>query len=292
MTNKIVALDRINRESIHDADVLRLVDELTNLSQTLADKEAAIRLLTEQKQILERLVSIKVATYTSLLQKIIEELNGSLKDIIFNSKQLFQQVGIVIQPELLNHLDKIFFSAEDLKDFLLEIEPLSHLTVPETSTNGFSLSYLLEVLKRIIPEYFQKDLTIAVEHDCCIVGDFDLLINILRQLLMHAISNVRKLRERMICIGVSDQQQAPVFYIKHKGAGLKNNQILSELPQLKKLIDTLGGKIWVSAKGKKDGYSYSFSFGEKYTVKHPDAQSATKELKDKDDNSLETEEQK
>jgi hypothetical protein len=267
MTEKSAAFEPVNREAIKETDVSRLIEELDNLTRIVKNREAAISQLAEQKNLLERLIGIKVATYTSLLQKIIEELNGSLKDIIFNSKQLLQQVGIATQPDLLNNLDKVLGSAEDLKGFLVEIEPLAHLTVVETTTDGFTLSYLLGVLKRIIPEYFQKDLTIRMENDCSITGDFDLLINIYRQLLMHAIGNVRKLRQRTIALGVSSQKGAPVFYIRHKGEGLNNDQIMSEFPYLKKLIDALGGTMWVRAKGGQGGISYSFSFGEKYIVK-------------------------
>jgi hypothetical protein len=279
MTNKMISVDRsdktekidkinaINRESIRDTDAVRLGEELHRLTLSLVEKEEDINLLTEKKEILERLISIKVTTYTSLVQKIIEELNGSLKDIVFNSKQLLQQVGIVTQPELLNNLDKILDSAEDLKNFLHEIEPLTHLIVPETTSSGFTLSYLLKVLKRIIPEYFQKDLAITLENEHAIEGDFDLLINIFRQLLMHAISNVRKLRKRMITIGVTHQDQPPVFYISHEGAGLKNNRISAEFPYLIKLIESLGGTIRVSSKGKQGGYCYAFSFGDKFVIK-------------------------
>ena len=45
MTNKIIALDYINRESLHETDVLRLIEELQTLSQTLEDKEGTINLL-------------------------------------------------------------------------------------------------------------------------------------------------------------------------------------------------------------------------------------------------------
>lgn len=267
MTKKSVAFEPVNREAIKETDVPRLIKELDNLTRLVGNKETAVNQLTERNLLLERLIGIKVATYTSLLQKIIEELNGSLKDIIFNSKQLLQQVGIATQPDLLNNLDKVLASAEDLKGFLVEIEPLAHLTVVETTTEGFSLSYLLGVLKRIIPEYFQKDLTIRLENDYSITGDFDLLINIYRQLLMHAISNVRKLRQRTINLGISSRKGSPVFYVNHEGEGLNNDQVTSDFPYLKKLIGALGGTIWVRSKSGQGGISYSFSFGEKYIVK-------------------------
>jgi len=267
MTDKVVALDVLNREALHDGNGLRLIEDLKTLSRTLEMKEETIERLTAQKNLLERLLTIKEETYKSLLQKIIEELNGSLKDMIFNSKQLFQQVGLLLQPELLGNLDKILSSAEELKSFMNEITPLSHLIVPETTKNGFSLSYLLGVLKKIIPEYFQKDLTIHLENDCRVEGDFDLLINILRQLLMHVISNIRRVRTKAVIIGLSDQAQFPIFYIKHDGIGLKNRHIPAEFPHLKKLINALGGNIWVRSKRRRGGYSYSFSFGEKYIIK-------------------------
>jgi hypothetical protein len=242
------------------------MDELQNLSKILLEKETAIRSLTDEKNILERLLSVKVATYTGLLQKVIEELNGPLKEIVFHSQQLQQQVGIVTRPELLSCLDKIFFSSEDLKNFLLEIEPLSHLTLPETMTTGFSLSYLLTVVKRIIPEYFQKDLKIGVVEDRCVQGDFDLLINTFRQLLMYAIGNVRKLHERRIDIGVSTEEQAVVFYIQHGGRALKNSQLSSELPHFKKIVDKLGGTIQVSENSQPAGCRYTFSFGDRFII--------------------------
>ena len=248
-------------------DEVRGERELDRFERLLAEKEERITLLAEKKELLERLLSIKVTTYTSLVQKIIEELNGSLKDIVFNSKQLLQQVGIVTQPELLTHLDKILDSAEGLKGFLHEIEPLSHLSVPETTSGGFTLSYLLKVLKRIIPEYFQKDLDITLENEQAIEGDFDLLINIFRQLLMHAISNVRKLRKRNIRIGVLHREGFPVFYINHEGAGWKNNQISAEFPYLEKLIASLGGTIRISSKPDRQEVCYAFSFRDKFVIK-------------------------
>ncbi|MBJ6749855.1 sensor histidine kinase [Geomonas anaerohicana] len=257
------------------------ITERQRLHQELLEKQKA---LEEANDLLE----VRVAERTSKLEAAIREqesfsysvshdLRAPLRHINSFSAILHEEFAHQLTPTAKTYLDRIRTASNrmgDLIDHLLELSRVGRAELKRLPIN------LSELAASVLGGLQETDPNRVVEtfvaQDVRVLGDHELLRQLLENLLGNAWKYTSKTADAKIEFGTSMRGQTLVIYVKDNGAGfdmqykdklfvafqrLHNSEFEGEgigLKTVQRIVERHGGEIW--AEGKVGGgATFSFS---------------------------------
>lgn len=262
--------------------VMRILQKALERSQTYAEElEQVIKDKTQAKEavvLLNQQLQDQVAELERFTYTVSHDLRSPLVTIKGFLGMLDKDLNEQNREKVKNDFDRIAGATEKMDALLsdlLELSRIGRIVNPPKEINTIRL--IQDALDSVDARIRSRRVNVKTEAGLPeLYGDRIRLREVFENLIDNAIKYMGEQSDPVVEIGIRDQSNKPVFYVKDNGMGIekqyqekifglfeKLNPTIEGtgigLALVKRIIETHGGRIWVESEGLGKGSTFCFT---------------------------------
>lgn len=256
-------------------------NELDQVVESLNSLKSNLQNAHEEQENLIKQLNRRNSDMVEFLYTITHDLKGPLVSIQGHNSLMKKHLGnnpTPMQQELLKRVDR---AVDQMSDQLKELIQLCKVGRKEFSTENVNVFTLVNEVIETIPKI--PGVRYRVSRNLPILeADRESLFQIFQALLENAIKFSRKDLSPLIEVGCHESMGNHIFSVRDNGLGIPPEyhtkvfdifQRLDKNPEgsglglalVKRIVESLGGRVWLESRGLNKGSTFFFTLGETMT---------------------------